>query len=499
MSAPVGQPYPEWLAVAGISSRCRDGATIFDEMSRQDPRYDPQETRTKFDEAYNKMKPPTCGYIQNSLASTACSSCAVRHVVRSPMAFARSEPLEAELQSEFVIDASTQRFASVRSGRIYTEQAFRNRFGHHAAKGSITTNLIRDKWTGRVEQIVYRPGEADALIREGGGWVLNTWKDTGVRPVQGDCAVILDHLRLMVPDDLERDHLLDYLAFHLQNLGVKIPHGILLQGRQGTGKSYLRALLTNLLGRENCATVEPDALDQVWTAAWSNKQLLTIEEMMSQKRLEAYNRLKTWLSEETTSVNEKHVPIYVAATPRIILVLTNHPLATVIPPDDRRFFVLASEMERQPPAYYERLWSAGLAQAAAFKAFLLSRDVSGFKHGAPPPITLGKTLMIEDSTPPLERRLSDLIAEGGFPFHRALLRFEEIRAAFSGGRGEPVREAALRAALRAVGAKRRDGQIIMPDGTKPRFWAVRDAERWVHCSAEEARQEALKPFDPRMA
>jgi hypothetical protein len=495
VAQPAGQPYPAWLAMAAITSRCKEGLTAFDAMSRQDSRYSPHETREKLDEAFATMRPPTCRYIQETLHSNACKGCAVRHVVRSPMAFGRQTPEVAALQGEYVFDVTTRRFASVRSRAGYTNEAFSARFAHHhPEQGNISNALIRDKWSGRVERFVYRPGVGSRLIEEPIGWVFNEWQDTGVKPEDGDCSVILEHLEKLIPNEAERNHMLDYLAFHLQNPGVKITHGLIIQGRQGTGKSYLRHLLAEMIGAENCGRLEPDMLDQPWTAGWSNKQALVIEEMMSGERLETYNRLKTWMSEEEVMVNQKHVPQYLAATPRIMLVLTNHKVATVVPPDDRRFFVIASDMEPQTPEYYKRLWNEGVSQAPSFKGFLLRRDVSGFKPGAPPPMTAAKAEMIEDSAPPLQRTLEELIAEGAYPFHRALVRQDAVRNALHARLNERPRENALIGAMRAVGMRKREGQVLLADGTKPRFWIIRDHDFWANCSPEDIRREAAKPF-----
>lgn len=486
---PVGQTYNDWLATAVIMSRCRGGRERFHANSKADNRYTYTEADAKFDEALNKMRPPTCAHIRDRLQSKSCDTCAVRHIVNSPMAFSHGEPAETALLGEYVFDVSTQRFASAKTGAVYSENAFKTRFAHHASKGAISGSLIRNKWGGRVERFAYRPGDEARLIEDSDGWVFNLWRDTGVKPVPGDCSVILEHIERLVPQEPERVHLLRYLAFHVQNPGSKISHGIILQGGQGTGKSYLRRLLYKMVGDENCATLEPDMLSQNWTAQWANVQLMCIEEMMNDERLETYNRMKTWLSEEEVTVNEKYLAQYRAATPRAVLVMTNHRLATLLPKDDRRFFVIASDMARADQAYYDRLWTIGLEQAAAFKAYLLGMDTGAFKPGAPPPMTQAKLEMIEDSAPPLERALEEMIADGAPPFHRSLVRLEDIILELQYRLGERPRDRALMSALRTLGLKKREGQVTLDNGTRPRLWIVRNYQYWSSCTPEEVRKE----------
>ena len=83
--------------------------------------------------------------------------------------------------------------------------------------------------------LTYAPGRNVLCAREGDAFG-NTWRNA--RPTvtaYGDPARWLAHVERLVPVESEREHLLDVLAFKVQNPGVKINHAILLAGTLGAG------------------------------------------------------------------------------------------------------------------------------------------------------------------------------------------------------------------------------------------------------------------------
>ena len=488
LARPVSQTYDEWLAMAAILSRCKGGEQTFHEMSKQDPRYNYGEAAQKFSEAKSNLKPRTCSSIQCSFSPPACETCAVTGTVKSPMAFGASQPDLAFLQSEWVLDAERQSFVNILTGETKTEAAFRTRFNHLSSRRSVTNELIGDKLTGKVDRTRYSPGIRNRFVFRGGSRVLNSWTPGGVEPQPGDCSTILTHLENLIPQDAERDHVLNYLATVLQSPAQKIPHALLIVGRQGVGKSVLGTLARNLIGCENVKEVGSDQAEARFRASWDDCQIAILEEMMTASRLEFYNDFKTWVSQETCAAEEKHQPIREVSTPKAWIIFSNHRNAATIPPDDRRFFVLSSPMEKQPADYYERLWVAVDTQAAAFKQYLLTRDVSSFNASAPPPMTAAKRRLIEESRPPIETILEELTDTHAVPFHKDLLRLDQIEAAVR-IRYPQTRRNALSQAMDTLGFERLQNQVFLSDNTRPRLWAVRNVEYWLSCSAEAIRTE----------
>lgn len=100
--------------------------------------------------------------------------------------------------------------------------------------------------------------------------------------------------------------------------------------------------------------------------------------------------------------------------------------------------------------------------------------------------------MIEASRPPLETLLLELVEAEGCPFHRDLVRIEEVEAALRTRAASAVRNHAAVAAARACNFRRLPVQVQLQDGSKPRLWSVRNHERWATSTAEAIRNEVKR-------
>ena len=112
----------------------------------------------------------------------------------------------------------------------------------------------------RVDQQVWAPGEPeiilDRVLRKTGWKVqpgarcFNLYDPPEIEP--GDPAQAtpwIELVRKVYPDDA--DHIIKWLAFKLQNPGVKINHALVLGGSQGIGKDTILAPVAVALGPGN--------------------------------------------------------------------------------------------------------------------------------------------------------------------------------------------------------------------------------------------------------
>jgi phage/plasmid-associated DNA primase len=137
--------------------------------------------------------------------------------------------------------------------------------------------------------------------------VFDLRKPSTLEPESGEPSILLEHLASLIPDDDEREHFLDYLAHGVQHPAQKIGHAVLVIGKQGTGKGFLIRLMDELFGAHNVRRAESEDLTSTRTERLGNCQVLAIEELDTSERLELYNRLKTWISDQQIGAEEKHV------------------------------------------------------------------------------------------------------------------------------------------------------------------------------------------------
>lgn len=485
--------YDQWLTVAQLFGPIKDGRQLFHQVSSTYVNYDYTEADRKFDEAKHKMKPPTCRRLEEVTGGEACRNCAFYGTVHSPMALAHLPESAVETMSRHVAVVNPPLFVNIETGDRYTDKAFEQKFSHLSAKSRFTTQFLKSRWTGKVERLVYRPGEPTGILLKNGQRTLNVWRDTGIEPVHGNYGTICQHLMNLFPDPIERDHVIDYLAHLIQRPGVKIKHVILVIGGQGIGKSAIGLLVKRLVGTDNAMDIGPSEAEGRFRARWGNRQVLIFEELMAHDRLRFYNDLKEWFTQEDVTVEEKHIQAYKAATPRGFLAFSNEHIPTRLAADDRRFFVARSEMTPQPSAYYDDLFEAiNGAEAAAFKDHLLNRDISGFRPDAHPPMTAAKTDLIEDTCAPIETKIKGLIEAAQGVFARDLVTSDAVAfATHEYGERKPS-HAAVGSALRSLGHKRYQVQVRLSDGTRQRLWIIRNHEKWLQADPEAIRAEMTR-------
>lgn len=486
--------YDEWLALAQLLSRVEGGRQVFHEVSSKHPEYNEREADHKYDEARFNLKPPTCMRLAEVSSSTACQVCALNGTINSPYKLPTLPPESINMYAEYAAVVHPPMFVNVLTGKHLSDKSFQKKFSHLSEKGLIATKFIKNRSAGKVERLVYRPGETPGISPDGNNNVLNVWRDTGVVAKAGSCSALTEHFELLVPDKSQRDHLLNYLAHLVQKPGVKVKHVILIIGGQGIGKSAIGQLIARIVGKENAIVVGPSEAEDKYKARWGNRQVLIFEELMADNRLKFYNDVKPWITEEEHSVEEKYIQSYFASTPRGMFAFSNEHAPTRISADDRRFFVVRSPLQKQSADYYNRLFRAiGGEELAAFKYQLLTRDISSFEPDAPPPMTEAKQELISDTKAPIENRLEDLIAAREGIFQKALVSIDAVRSALR----EDYREkrpstAAVTTALRSLGHNSLGGQVRLKDNSRPRLWVIRDHEKWASADAQQVREEMAR-------
>jgi len=251
--------------------------------------------------------------------------------------------------------------------------------------------------------VTYAPGENILCAREGLVYG-NRWRDARP-PVAGgvDPTPWLDHVARMIPDDIEREHVLNVMAFKVQNANVKVNHAVLHGGHPGSGKDTMWAPFFWAIGGESLANVKKldnKDLSTPWGYHLECEVLIINElrqpEASDRRALE--NSLKPVIAAppEYLSIQRKGLAPYEAVNRLQVVAFSNERMAITIPSNDRRWFVLWSDALCMEADAAARMWawykSGGFAAVAAW---LAARDVSAFNAGAAPPMTEAKAIMVE--------------------------------------------------------------------------------------------------------
>ena len=132
-----------------------------------------------------------------------------------------------------------------------------------------------------------------------------------------------------------------WLAWSLKHEGDKPKWAVLLYSeKQGTGKSTLTDVVKALFGEQNTArTNGVGKLVGRFNKEVLEKKLVIVEEVEVKKGSSQANSLKSLITENSTMVEAKSMPLYVEQIYCAFLMTSNH-LPLWLEDSDRRFFIL---------------------------------------------------------------------------------------------------------------------------------------------------------------
>ena len=287
-------------------------------------------------------------------------------------------------------------------------------------EASISFDENRQAMGARVLQgVTYAPGES-VLVSRAGDVYANLWRNARPTSGGGDPTRWLDLVERLLPDANEREHLLDWMAYKVQNPNVKINHGVLLGGSHGIGKDTIFEPFLYAIGglsKENIALVKNEELNSQWGYSLMSEVLVINElrqaEAHDRRALE--NRLKPLLAAppELIPVNRKGLHPFDALNRLSVVAFSNERMAITLPSDDRRWFVLWSDAKPMTIEEGADIWdwlkTGGGRDAGA--GYLRARDVSAFAPGGAPPMTEAKAIMLAAGLSAVESALVEMMRQ----------------------------------------------------------------------------------------
>lgn len=232
----------------------------------------------------------------------------------------------------------------------------------------------------------------------------------------------LEHLRMIYPDDA--DHLLNWMAYHVQQPAGKCNHAIVLIGSPGIGKDTILEPLVHGVGPWNFADIKPGQLVARFNG-FRRSKIVRVNEAHDTgdeiTRHGMYEAAKVLIAAppEVLMVDEKHRKEYAIPNKCGVIFTSNHPTdAMHLASDDRRHYVAASKANKEmfTADYWASLWAwyhaGGFGHAVAY---LHNLDITTFNPKAPPPLTAAFWTLVSAGESPDDGDLRDLIAAAGSP------------------------------------------------------------------------------------
>lgn len=336
---------------------------------------------------------------------------------------------------DWVYVEKTCEFANTQLNYAIKREAFNAKFDRMPecliAEKTAAAMALNDYQIDTVVDTMYWPG-ADTIFEYEGKPMLNAYHVSGVEPsdyldADGESVVdmFLRHIEFTVRDKREQGLLLDWLAYVYQNPGKRINWAMLLQGTQGTGKSYFVKVLQLLMG-DNVRNLDPMAIAGRFTGWAHGALVVAVEEIRisGTNKYEVLDRMKPFITNDTVQIEEKGRDHRTVPNFTNYLMLTNHKDAIPLTSGDRRYCVLFSRIqsedqlykhfggEREAERYFSNLFDETKRRADAIAHYLATHKVSdSFNPVGRAPETNARKQMMDIAISPDRLALEDAIAK----------------------------------------------------------------------------------------
>jgi hypothetical protein len=294
----------------------------------------------------------------------------------------------------------------------------------------------------------------------------NRWRDA--RPIVSHMKKVsikrwLDHCEVLVPEDAEREHMFNMMAFKLQHPEIKINHACLHGGLQGSGKDtmwgpFIWAVCGPAL--KNRGLVDADGLASQWGYQLEAEILILNElrEPDAKERRSLANKLKPIIAAppEMLVINRKNEHPYPMLNRVFVLAFSNDPVPITLDSQDRRWFCVWSSAPPMPEDEAREMWEWYKVDGfGSIAQWMYDRDVSKFNPAAPPMWTEYKRNMVEHGMSTAESYLVEMLRERRNEFSKGVIGspFYALcdRLAGAAPSGVKVPQAALLHALTEAG------------------------------------------------
>ena len=193
----------------------------------------------------------------------------------------------------------------------------------------------------KVTSTCFRPElPSGCIITEEGRQLVNVYVPVITRRVPGTPQRFIDFMHRLMPNQIDRDIVLAYMAALVQYPGVKFQWCPLVQGMEGNGKSLLIRCLSYAIGERY--THLPNASDlggngQKFNAWLAYKLFIGVEEIYTADRAEVSEALKTLITNSRVEIQGKGQDQVTGDNRANFFMCTNHKDALRITLDTRRY------------------------------------------------------------------------------------------------------------------------------------------------------------------
>lgn len=456
------------------------------------------------------LKPLLC--IQNSGVDKAYYQTKIARS-RSKLMIEDPNKSRADLLKNCIYIKQRDKFFDLTTNEEYKKEAIDFTYARLFNKKTPSTFIKNNPKRIAVEEWIYDPEnykEDKKLITQDDKLYLNSYEPSSLDAEEGNIDLwekLLDHY---FNDQMKyREHFLDWLAFQIQNPGVKIRHALILVSTQyQVGKGSMWRAIKQMFGNHNAKEIDVgQALDKS-KGFLTNSQLVLIDEMQSagkfDEKMKLLNDLKRIITEDHISSRALYIDYKIIKSCTNYLLFTNHVNALSLPNNEVRYWVYVSERARMNDQFYAD-YHSWLDDGGA-KAILYSlkyRDISdNFNPKGIAPDTPYREQMTKGGEHPLTQIIRAMFEEYQYPFSEKqiiigsmeLYKVLQDQRTLGRARINDVAKALEQIGGRALGQCRIKlaGKIM-----KPSLYLIRNQDQYIGRPPQELADQLYFPVTPK--
>lgn len=388
-----------------------------------------------------------------------------------------------QLMNRYIYILQLKRFLDVNNFVKMDREAVDNAHAHVHKKAAQT--MLENPDLMKVDAITYWPGMGP-IVTDGprNFTCVNTWReftvdrcDVSEDELAERVKTFLGHVKYIFPEEENTKFFLDYLAHNIQFPGRKIKFCPIIQGVQGTGKSYFVSLMRRLIG-PNFGVATNSDIRQDYNGWVEGRSFLAIEEAMTMGRREVTNALKTLITDDTIRISEKYTVSYDIPNRVNFMILTNYKDGITIDDKERRFWVYFSKAEPKSFKYYDELFEDMNHNYESIHEFLMRRDLSEFKPDGRAPVTNHMKVVSDLTKPNWQIIIDTLVEDEAFPFNHDIFILRSVEEAVEKRKGKIPHMRLLGSYLKEYHKFKDIGKLRVQEGPVkfPMIWAKVDVE-----------------------
>jgi len=249
-----------------------------------------------------------------------------------------------------------------------------------------------------------------------------------VKPPYREPKEVIEFITKLVPNEEERELLLDFMAYTIQNPGTRIHWALVLLGTQGSGKTTIFHIMEAALG-PNAKSVDGEEFCSNFNGYAEGSQFSFVEEIKIEglQKYAILNRVKSIITNNVISVTRKGKDAKTVRNVTNYMMGTNFVDAIPLTEEDRRYAVIQT-LKCCTPRDFEKVWWVINNQAEFILQWLKEYKISrNFRPKENAPKTPSTLQMIRNTSDVLAEHIEMALDDSTPLCNRGLISFSVLR------------------------------------------------------------------------